>query len=282
MRPILLLSIIPILISSTALGRDSRWLALVRRNAEALYPAETMDSLLAAEQELPTAARIGKWARRFAAADDSRYLFGLDSGGYVSEGKIVDDIALDCVSLGYRVTELARAADWKDALRIALATRFAGAPPDSVIDELGRVDYDRPEHLDYSLDMIRSGLWGRDITRSLGGAAPDGVGSSRYPADSFFFLPRGDLVESELEEGDIAWLVLNPYDEAARKLRMDHGLVIGHIGIIIIEDGRPWLVHAASSPLKGSYDGGRVVMVPLSEYLSRVDRFYGVMITRFD
>ncbi len=282
MKRSLLLSFFPILMSISACGGTDRWEAVLERNGEGLYPTAVMDSILAAEQDLPTALRMGRWARRFLAAEESAYLFGLAEGGYVSEGLIVSDRVHDCVSLTYRVSELARASSSEAALRMAMGTRFAGAELDSVIGPDGRADYERPEHLDYSLDMIRTGHWGRDITRELSGASPDGVGSSRYAADSFWFLPQGKLAEDEFAEGDIVWLVLNPMHEGARKLRKEYGLVIGHIGIVIEEDDRPWLVHAASSPLEGWYEGGRVVAVPLTEYLNRVERFYGVMVTRFD
>jgi hypothetical protein len=150
-----------------------------------------------------------------------------------------------------------------------------------VVDAAGRVDYDRPEHLDFSLDMIRSGHWGRDVTPQLTGAVPDSAGTSRYPAGSFLTVPGQELVESELREGDVAWLVLDPTHEAAGRLRREYGLAIGHIGIVVLEDGRPWLVHAASSDLDGWYEGGTVVTVPLKVYLERVERYSAVMITRF-
>ncbi len=43
----------------------------------------------------------------------------------------------------------------------------------------------------------------------------------------------------------------------------------------------PWLVHAARSDLEGWYEGGTVVKVPLADYLARVDRFSGLIVTRF-
>ena len=250
-------------------------------SAARIMPAAEEDRLLAEEAGLPTAVRIGRWARRYAAADSVEYRFGLAEGGYVAEGELVRDDRQDCVSLMYRVTELARASDHRDAVAWALRTRFAGAPADSLVDEEGRVDYDRPEHLDFSLDMIRSGFWGKDITASLTGACLDTVGSSRYEARSITVVPEVDLVEAELREGDIAWFVLNPENPAAAKLRSEYGLVIGHIGIVIIEGGKPWLVHAASSDLEGWYEGGTVVTVPLVEYLRRVERYSAVLVTRF-
>jgi len=205
--------------------------------AERIVTPGREDELLAEEQDLATPDRIGGWARRFLEADGVVYLFGPAEGGYVADGALISDRRQDCVSLLYRVSELARARDHEDAIDWALRTRFAGAVLDSVVGPDGRLDYDAPGHLDYSLDMI--------------------------------------------EEGDIGWFVLNPAHEGAAKLRREHGLVIGHIGIIIVTEGQPWLVHAARSDLEGWYEGGTVVKVPLTEYLARVDRFAGIMVTRF-
>lgn len=239
------------------------------------------DSILAAEQDLATAARVGAWARRFATADSVRYLFGLAGGGYAAGGELVADRTQDCVSLLYRCTELARARDHRDAARLALATRFAGADPAAVVRADGRVDYDHPAHLDYSLDMIRSGLWGDDVTATLTGARSDSTGSSRYAPGSFLYVPGAELQDGELQEGDIVWFVLSPQHAGARALREEHGLVIGHIGIVVREGGEARLVHAAVSGLEGHYAGGTVVTVPLAAYLPRVERFVGVCVTRF-
>jgi len=279
------LTVIALLLSTASCAADADLPApLVERNVGrmALYPPALFDSLLAAEQRRPSAQRIGLWARRFLADPDSEYLFGLKAGGYVAEGLLVSDHKQDCVSLLYRSTELARARNHEDALRLALATRFPGALPDSLIDAEGRVDYDRPEHLDYSLDMIRSGHWGRDITPELTGARPDQAGSARYPAGSFRFVPESALDTRQLREGDIVWFLLDPTHDGARNLREKYGLVIGHIGLLIEKAGEIRLVHAASSGLEGVYEGGRVESVPLALYLERVERFGGVLVTRFE
>jgi hypothetical protein len=274
------------LLLATASCREASTLPepLIARNqatATSFLPA-ALDSLLAAEQQLPTAARIGLWARRFLADPESEYRFGLKEGGYVTEGLLVSDHRQDCVSLLYRSSELARASDHEDALRVALATRFPGAPADSLIDPGGRVDYERPEHLDFSLDMIRSGHWGREITAQLTGARPDDIGSSRYAPGSFRYIPEEKLETSELREGDIVWFLLDPAHESARRLRDRYGLVIGHIGLLIEEGGEILLIHAASSDLPGCYEGGRVAKVALDVYLARVERFTGVLVTRFE
>jgi hypothetical protein len=262
--------------------QQARQRALERaESARRLMPVARVDSLLAEEKNLPTAARIGRWARRFLDAADVAYRFGLAEGGYAAEGELVRDDRQDCVSLMYRVTELARADDHRDAVAWALRTRFAGAPLDEVVDRQGKVDYDNPAHLDFSLDMIRSGFWGTDITSHMTGARRDTVGSSRYEPGSFSIVPETALVEAELQEGDIVWLVLDPDHPQGGKLRREFGLVIGHIGIVIESEGRPWLVHAASKGLEGWYEGGTVVKVPLAVYLDRVGRYSGIMVTRF-
>lgn len=256
---------------------------LVRLNFSAgnVFTAAFIDSAIACDKGLPIPVRIGAWARRFAAAPGIDYLFGGAEGGYVAEGRLELDAHQDCVSLVYRCSELARAADAVDALSVALAVRFAGADPDSVIAADGRVDYDRPEHLDYSLDMIRAGRWGMDVTGCLAGAVTDTTGSARVPAGSFRYVPTDALREADLVEGDIVWLVLDPADPGGRRLREEFGLVIGHLGVVIREQRRAMLVHAASRPLPGWYDAGGVVQVPLTEYLARVEKFCGVMVTRF-
>jgi len=180
----------------------------------------------------------------------------------------------------YRCTELARAENPRDALLWALRTRFAGASPLAVVGEGGKVDYDNPRHLDFSLDMVRSGIWGRDITPLLAGAVVDTVGSSRYPAGGFRYVPAEKLDVTGLRNGDIAWLVLDPADPRGARLRREYGLVIGHLGIVSRQEGETWLIHAASKDLPGYYEGGRLVRVPLREYLARVGKFAGIIITR--
>jgi hypothetical protein len=128
---------------------------------------------------------------------------------------------------------------------------------------------------------VRSGHWGGDVTARLKGARTDAVGSSRYAPGSFVVVPESALDVSELAEGDIVWFVLDPEHAGARKQREELGIVIGHIGIIVVEKGERRLIHAASSPLPGEYAGGRVESVPLLTYLRRVERYGAVIVTRF-
>ncbi len=229
---------------------------------------------------LTTGQQVGFWARHFLDLGGQAYCFGLAEEGYVTRGRLWDDQAFDCISFLYRCAELAHARDNEEALAWALRTRFAGADPDAVVDAQGRVDYDRPEHLDFSLDMIRSGIWGRDITAQLAGVVTDTVGTSRYPGGSFSYVDRRTLDPGELRDGDVVWLVLSPWHKDGSMLRQDHGLVIGHVGIVLVEDGQTYLGHAASKSLPGLYEKAGLVKVPLTEYLARVGKFAGVMVTR--
>ncbi|MCP4291466.1 MAG: hypothetical protein GY780_06495 [bacterium] len=238
------------------------------------FPKEKPENLI---RNLPE--KISNFARA-VSHEPTHYKFGLADHGYVSDGKLVEKNEYDCVSFMYQTTELARSTNERDQLSWAMRTRFAGAHPDSVIDSQGRANYDRKEHLDYSLDMIRSGLWGENITTQVGLFMTDHLGTSRYPAETFSWVPTEGLDEDFLQEGDIIWLVLNPENEKARNLRDKYGLVIGHLGLMAQFDDELLLVHAASSDLDDEYKGGQVVSVSLSTYLKRVDRYAGVMVTR--
>ena len=231
----------------------------------------------------PIGPKISSWAISRETETNS-YLFGLAEGGYVTEGRLITGGQDDCISFMYRCTELARAQTKRENYSWALRTRFAGAPINSIVGANGRVDYDRPEHLDFSLDMIRSGIWGRDVSGEVGGAQADAIGTSRYPADSFSWIPADSLDHTRLKQGDIVWFVLNPENKKAQKVRDEYGLVVGHVGVMArcAKGDQLCLVHAASSDLPGQYKGGQVVSVDLSVYLERVDRYAGVFVTRLE
>jgi uncharacterized protein len=246
-----------------------------------LPDADGINKYLSASNGKPVAANVGYWARYFASRDDILYCFGPNDGGYVAQGALVLDGRQDCVSLLYRCSELARSGSLAESVDWALKTRFAGAPLAAFTGSSGSVDYENPAHLDYSLDMIRSGNWGADMTASMTGAVVDEKGTSRYPAGSFSYVAGDALVPAELQEGDVVWFVFDAEHEKGAKMRHDYGLAIGHIGLVVMDDGVPNLIHAASSDLSGYYKGGTVVKVPLSVYLERVEKFSGVMMTRF-
>ncbi len=231
----------------------------------------------------PLDSRISSWALN-REKETHGYLFGLAEGGYAKEGRLITGGDYDCVSFMYRCTELARATSKRENYSWALRTRFAGADVDLVVGPDGRVDYDRPEHLDFSLDMIRSGIWGRDASAEVGVAVDDALGTSRYPANSFAWIPADVIDYSLLKAGDIIWFVLNSEDIKARALRDDYGIVVGHLGVMAKcgESEKLCLFHAASSDLSGQYEGGQVVSVDLAVYLERVGRYAGVFVTRME
>ncbi len=255
-----------------------RYERMVQLNLDQPYvlPSDEINAQMAAFVALPLGERIGAWAAYFHERGDARYLFGLAEGGYVEEGRLADDFAFDCILFLYRTTELGRTTSAREAIDFAYGTRFAGASLEQAVRVDGTVNYDDPAHLDYSIDMIRSGIWGQDITARLGGTERDLAGSSRYAAGSITFVPTAKIDYGALESGDIIFLVTDERTEKGKSLR-EAGAMIGHVGIIQVEAGTPQLIHPASSGIDGLYEGGHVVKVPLEVYLQRVETFKGIM-----
>jgi hypothetical protein len=257
--------------------------AVMRRNLNPAVslPETLLANRMAAWRTRPLGERVSLWARLFASRTDNTYLFGLKQGGYVADSLLVQDHKLDCVLLFYRCTELARAVSPQQAIEIALGTRFAGGDPRQVVSSAGGVNYDNPAHLDYSLDIVRSGTWGRDVTHEVGDAVADSTGLEHSAPGTFWYVPTEKLHPERLHDGDLLFFVLNEKTEHGRKMR-DMGIKIGHQGIAHVEGGTAYTIHAAAKPLTGVYEGNRVVEVPLLTYLRRVDNFKGVIVTRLD
>jgi hypothetical protein len=255
---------------------------LVQRNLDARVslPESVIAARIQEWQHLPIGERIARWAELYLERGDATYVFGLKPGGYVAESLLVQDFKQDCVLFSYRCTELARASTPRDAVVWALETRFAGADPSSVVSITGAVDYDDASHLDYSLDIIRSEHWGRNVTRDVGEAETDLAGTSRYVGGSFAFIPTAKLRLERLHDGDLLYFVFDEKSDRGQRMRQEYGLVIGHQGIVRRHDGDVAVIHAAISDLTGEYSGNRVVRVPLLTYLQRVESFKGVIVTR--
>jgi hypothetical protein len=255
-----------------------RYERMVRLNLDQpwVMSSEQIDEKMAEFSSLPLGDRIGAWADYLYRRGDARYLFGLAEGGYVQKGRLADDFAMDCILFLYRTTELGRTTSAREAIDFAYGTRFAGASLDRAVRADGTVDYDDPVHLDYSIDMIRSGVWGQEITDQIGQTERDLVGSERYPAGAIRYVPTGKLRDAALRTGDLIFLVSDETTERGKALR-ESGAIIGHVGVIRVEDGVPMLIHPASSGLEGIYDGGTIVKVSLKTYLDRVEVFKGVM-----
>ena len=141
-----------------------------------------LDSVAAGFASRTLGERTAAWARWFLDLGTVRYAYGRGPGGYVTEGRLCQDYATDCVLFMCRVTELARSGSAREAVQFAFGTRFYGASVAGAMLEDGRVNYDDPAHLEYSEEMIRSGIWGADVTAECGAALRDTVGSSRVAA----------------------------------------------------------------------------------------------------
>ncbi len=239
----------------------------------------TLDSLAKAYQPLPLGDRIAAWARWFLNREDVGYLYGRDPGGYVTDGRIAQDFMTDCVLFMYRTTELARSSSASEAIQFAFGTRFYGATIARAIDDQGRVSYDDPAHLEYPEDMIKSGVWGENVTVSLGEARLDAVGSSRVPPDTLHYLPTAKIDYGKIQTGDIIWFVGDDSDPAQFESRRQ-GTLIHHIGIAAKKGDEVELIHPAKRPISGLYDRTGVVEVSLRAYLERVSRFKGIVVTR--
>jgi hypothetical protein len=120
------------------------------------------------------------------------------------------------------------------------------------------------------------------VTREVGEAVPDTAGSSRYAANTRYYIPTERLRFDRLRDGDLLFFVLNEHNENAAKLRQQYGLLIGHQGIVHVDKGQVTVIHAARSSLSGAYEGNRVVEVALQTYLRRVEKWKGIMVSRIE
>lgn len=244
-------------------------------------PSSLIDSLMAQLEPLPVGDRIAAWADYFWKRGDVTYLFGLDPVGYVSTGRLVDDFQTDCVLFFYRTTELGRSSNAIEAVQFAYGTRFHGALLADVVSPDGRVDYSNPVHLDYSEDIVRSGIWGREITDILGAPVADQAGTERYAPGTVSYVPKAAIDLTKFQNGDLVFFVSDETTPTGKKIRESGGL-IGHIGVIQLAQGQVYVIHAASRSLPDLYSGNTVVRAPLATYLDRVENWKGVIATRIE
>jgi hypothetical protein len=259
----------------------ARFETMVRYNLDNPFvvPSAVLDSLAQAYQALPLGDRVAAWARWFLGRGDVGYLYGRNPGGYVSEGRLCMDFSTDCVLFMCRTTELARSTSAREAVQFAFGTRFYGASVARTITDEGKVDYDDPVHLEYSEDMIRSGIWGADVTAECGSALRDTVGSSRVPPDTLHYLPTVRIDYAKIHNGDIVWFIGDENEPGAAEKRLQ-GTMVHHLGILSRNGDKIELIHPASRPLPGIYEKPGLVSLPLETYLSRVGRFKGIVVTR--
>ena len=202
--------------------------------------------------------KIAFWAEFFVGVEYDTELIG----NYVKEGVIVLDSALDCMSHTFRSFELAFAKTEEKALDNALFFRFPLSGKRS-----GNKIISYEERFEYGEDMALSGKFGRLISNEIDVTV--GTENSRSKLD---FLTKDEVQKnlSKLKTGDTIFFVKG---EKARK-----GLeIVGHIGILKLEKGEIFLIHASGKKNKG----GEVKKVNFSEYLEKNYPFFtGIILTR--
>ncbi|MDO8444725.1 MAG: hypothetical protein Q7T53_01240 [Deltaproteobacteria bacterium] len=220
----------------------------------------------------PVGKRISYWAEAFVGTP-----YDTDSlGRYVREERIVADDAVDCMYLTFRAVELALSRTPEEAIEKALDLRFQNR---GKLDGERVVNYD--DRFQYGEDMIDSGKWGKEITSNLGRTVR--IKGSRG-RDEVVIIPKDELTmitnldiggeSTPLRDGDIIFFIKAPNKRVV-------GEIVGHIGIISIKAGVPYLVHASGQKDSADSKGaGRVKSVRLWEYAENM-RFVGVRVTRF-
>lgn len=213
--------------------------------------------------------RIAHWAEAFVGTP-----YDTDPvGRYVREEQIVADDAVDCMYLTFRAVELALSSAPEDEVNNALNLRFRSK---------GRLDGERvlnyDDRFEYGEDMVDSGKWGKEITSNLGRTIR--ILGSRG-RDEVVIITKDELSKtvgasgrSSLQDGDIIFFIKEPSRRAV-------GEIVGHIGIISVKAGVPYLIHASGRKDNADSKGNGIVkLVRLSEYAENM-RFVGVRVTRF-
>ncbi|MEW6739821.1 MAG: hypothetical protein AB1325_07935 [Nitrospirota bacterium] len=208
----------------------------------------------------PVGERIAFWAERFVGAP-----YDIDPiGEYVARGVIVADEKVDCMYLTFRAVELALSNNPAEAIEIALDKRFHTK---GILKDNKVVNYD--DRFEYGEDMIFSRKWEKEITSEIGRVTK--IKGSRG-LDSIDMLPLGELMKEmqKLKTGDIIFFIKNPGKRISEE-------IVGHIGIIKIENKKIYLIHAGGIKSKG----GVVKKVLFKDYIKSMP-FIGAKITRFD
>ncbi len=214
-------------------------------------------------RDKPVGERIAGWAEKFVGTPYD----GDPQGIYVTRAAIVVDEKVDCMYLTFRSVELALGHTPEEAIQIALQKRF---------HKKGRILNGKVENYEdryeYGEDMIVSGKWGKEITRSLGQTKRT---AGTRGKDFWEILPKREIRRAitRLRSGDLLFFIRAPE-------RRTVGESVGHMGIVKVElKGRErsfYLIHASGSKNKG----GMVKKVLLKEYVSKMP-FIGVQVTRF-
>lgn len=214
----------------------------------------------------PVGKRLAFWAEQFVGTPYDTDPLGV----YVNCRKVVCDIEVDCMYLAFRSAELATSETPLQAVERALDLRFRtkGMVENGIV-----LNYE--ERFEYGEDMVTSGKWGEDVSAKVG--KTERVVGSRG-REYYDYLPKAVMLRPDalknLRDGDIIFFLKDPSRRVV-------GEVVGHLGIIKVEDGTPKLIHASGSKKGKDRPGGGVVKkVDLLDYLTNM-KFIGVIITRF-
>jgi hypothetical protein len=224
------------------------------------FTSEEIQRFQANLREKPVGERIAFWAEKFVGTP-----YDLDPlGEYVSKAAIVADERVDCMYLTFRAVELASSHTPEEAIQISLEKRFHSK---GILIEGKVVNYD--DRFEYGEDMISSGKWGKDITGEIGETFR--IKGSR--TTNFADILSSDELQRNavgLMTGDLIFFIKRPEERKVEE-------IVGHIGIIKVEQGREvYLIHASGAKGKG----GVVKKILLKEYISQMP-FIGAKITRF-
>lgn len=209
---------------------------------------------------MPVGQRIALWAERFVGVPYDTDPRGL----YVTTRRIVADESVDCMYHVFRSVELAITNSPADAMEAALDLRFLTR---GVIGPDGLVE-NYEDRYQYAMDMIGGGKWGRDVTSALGAAVRIRGDRGLGYVD---ILPAGVIANAlgNMRSGDVVYFIKDPERRVV-------GEVVGHLGVLKVEGGEVYLIHASGRKSRG----GRVVRLPLIDY-ARDMPFVGIKLTRF-
>lgn len=191
-------------------------------------------------------------------------------GSYVQNLSINEEDVFDCMSLTFRVLELAFAKNESSALDNALYFRFKEMGIPNPKNKAKVLTYEG--RYEYGEDMIFSKKYGKLVNEEIGEPKKIEAGSHMGGLVSVLSFKEVEENLNGLRSGDIIFFVKNPRNRTV-------GETIGHIGFIKREKGKVYLIHAAGAKNKTD---GKVTKLLLTDYMeSRKNTFLGVMVTRF-
>ncbi|QWR76605.1 N-acetylmuramoyl-L-alanine amidase-like domain-containing protein [Candidatus Magnetomonas plexicatena] len=228
------------------------------------FPSDEEISTLQQEMKtLPIGDRIAMWAEKFVGTPyDTDPL-----GAYVRNKVIVYDKKVDCMYHIFRSVELAIGSTPEDSVEAALNLRFKTK---GKLDSDGLVtNYD--DRFQYAEDMVTSGKWSKDVTSELGGTTQ--IKGDRG-VESVTIVPKENIkdVIPLLKSGDIVFLIKKVEKRVV-------GEIVGHEGIIKVENSDVYLVHASGLKNKEN-ENYKVKKVPLLDYAANMP-FIGITVLRF-